>query len=109
MRIKSFRIDNHGTIIIDMPHREENGYGVHEEVYQREYVLMQFTNLKDINGKEIYEKDILRNPDLNGWFSGPEKFLVEFGNGYYKYFEGFKESEVIGNIYENPDLLINQG
>ena len=78
-------------------------------------VLMQSTGLRDKNGKEIFEKDIL---DYNGrkvivkWHGSYACFIYEFVDelknrktewkplylSYYKF-------EVIGNIYENPELL----
>ncbi len=91
--------------------------------------LIQFTGLKDKNGKEIYEGDIL---DVDGReeYRGNKKyrgtFVVESelsGWGYefhWRNISGYECSthimgfpaegqsqniEVIGNIYENPDLL----
>jgi len=70
---------------------------------------MQFTGLRDRNGKEIYEGDILRDT-VN---RPPRKRVVEFlGSGFWCADEKFKHfmpgeqhREVIGNIYENPELL----
>lgn len=93
----------------------ENGgvsYFIGENDLQPQYksiVLMQFTGLKDKNGKEIYEGDI-----VNYLYSGDEKLMVEWYDYEWllatkekKIISDFdwKECEVIGNIYENPELL----
>ena len=67
--------------------------------------LMQFTGLHDKNGKEIYEGDILRFENL------PDLDIVEATDGGWNPFidsmetDGAWHYEVIGNIYENPELL----
>lgn len=84
-------------------------------------ILMQSTGLKDKNGKEIFEGDILTDGDvisdikyhqtLGFYMIGKYGFSVPFGQGVdVEYFEEFavhvsKTFEVIGNIYENPELL----
>lgn len=72
--------------------------------------LMQSTGLKDINGTEIYEGDIVENEYdeiyVVKWFDAGFH-LEEKYNGGFDYFElHFGDNkEVIGNIYENPELL----
>lgn len=73
--------------------------------------LMQYTGLKDKNGNEIYEGDICKHHghDVIGkWIydDGFTSFVMMEGENHYFYF-GIDEDrlEVIGNIYENPELL----
>lgn len=72
--------------------------------------IMQYTGLKDKNGKEIYEGDILT---YNGITSNGNKIIREvnynaenarFQSGMYLLTQSIELSEIIGNIYENPDL-----
>ena len=77
---------------------------------QNKYPLMQFTGLKDKNGKEIYEGDIvthLHSADTCVVVFQKETamFLAE-EIGDEKLGFGIEDvTEVIGNIYENADLL----
>lgn len=73
--------------------------------------LMQFTGLKDKNGKEIYEGDIVKIPDD---YSGDTRIkehnaIVEwdYDGWYVKELgdNGWRYVEIIGNIYENRELL----
>lgn len=70
------------------------------------YALMQFTGLKDKNGKEIYEGDILLIDDIERHIVGWENSVLSFYQACAGYdTEGWNSAEVIGNIYENPELL----
>ena len=69
------------------------------------YEVMQYTGLKDKNGKEIYEGDIL-NFDDEYWVVSFEdgKYIGTFDNVIYDICE-ISHYEVVGNIYENSYLL----
>lgn len=73
--------------------------------------LMQYTGLKDKNGKEIYEGDIVQTHTKefakvvfqNGcfmWDNAPLCYDEE-----WEFAKTEKWAEIIGNIYENPELL----
>jgi len=83
-----------------------------------EFSLMQFTGLKDKNGKEIYEGDVVKNPTrpkdyrltevkwdehLLGWDLDIDDYRYEYQSPQ-EMINGDK-IEVIGNIYENLKLL----
>lgn len=75
-------------------------------------ILMQYTGLKDKNGKEIYEGDIIRwNPDERKVPIGRNQEVFWDDTGWAPFrgdmVDGWKSNryEIIGNIYENPELL----
>lgn len=89
--------------------------------YPLDVILMQYTGLKDKNGKKIYEGDIVYAP-ANKSYSAIKQgeyrcHYSEYGDGHVGFYsegeDGFAEGlypdgkiyEVIGNIYENPELL----
>ena len=72
----------------------------------------QFTGLLDKNGKEIYEGDLIINYSRNGKEQHPIKVSEKLGAwiGFYKGLEyliaqELFEIEIIGNIYETPELI----
>ena len=89
------------------------------------YNLMQYTGLKDKNGNEIYEGDIVLYQDWEQCYEGGgndsfiNKGIVEYNESNCCFnvteratidiedvlYEGNEDLEVIGNIYDNPELL----
>lgn len=77
-----------------------------EELKER-IILMQYTGLKDKNGKEIYEGDIVENEfgkKLVEWRDGGFVYLERFMTIFLQH-EEVSKLEVIGNIYENKELI----
>lgn len=109
-----------GNIIItDNREYTENQYNVDTYFYEvHPHTIGQFTELYDKNGKRIFEHDIVK---ISG--STPIISLVKYKNGAFeivwsrkqnKFIDGILtlhdwikkyEFEVIGNIFDNPDLL----
>ena len=108
-----------GVMMIDWENYREGEY-----FYDNAQILMQFTGRKDIKGKDIYEGDIVNIYSGFGYFKNEEgvnvTYIVNFkACEYLLYRPDIKltwgrlsrleemnyNCEIIGNIYENPELL----
>ncbi len=98
------------------------GDGCGDVLISREVELMQYTGLKDKNGVEIYEGDVVRyksfqrfrddeyeKTEVVTYYVGsrvgfePMLWDTNVEDGFYN--DEREDFEVIGNIHENPDLL----
>ena len=92
----------------------------YEDVYRfedEEVKLMQYTGIKDKNGKEIYEGDIvlIKLDETSTWYKTVVGFkkgafiadLIDKEDYVYIFHHGFTgdDFEIIGNVYENKNLL----
>ena len=116
---------------LDFNNEWKYGYYTYDSIQNKHFIntqevkgdtVSQYTSLHDKNGKEIYEGDVvlewrtefneqkLKHEPVR---PGSEKWVVKYNNGgYYPFAVAFWECtedaehcEVIGNIWENPELL----
>jgi len=116
------QIDGYGNFSV---FDDESGEWQEDGKYSADLTLMQYTGLKDKKGVEIFEGDILQYESHGTWENHEVIFVVEYENlnedqyiGAYflKDANGYKRlicnihrpyeyAEIIGNIYENLELL----
>ncbi|GAG55499.1 unnamed protein product [marine sediment metagenome] len=95
--------------------RDFHGFSeVLQDVEDGDIILMQYTGLKDKDEKEIYEGDVVKCRDFTGIVTFDEGcFRLDLGayemdlalSIYCTYHKNAHEPKIIGNVYENPELL----
>ena len=94
------------------------GDGITYMVSAEDLVLMQSTGLKDKNGKEIFEGDILDYKGIKAlvrWHGSYASFIYRFVDELQKrntewkpLYLAYMKCEIIGDIYENRELLMGK-
>lgn len=110
-KVKRIRFDDDGNVSTVLFKGKD--FGSNTKIDEIE--LMQSTGLKDKNGKEIFEKDIV---DFKGrkaivkWHGSYASFIYEFVDElqnrtteWQSLYLSYYHFEIIGNVYENPELL----
>jgi uncharacterized phage protein (TIGR01671 family) len=118
MREIKFRLWDIGTEKMLYPREDYLYIDENGNIAQNYAIFMQYTGLNDRDGTEIYEGDLFRYKALDeteGLYV--IKFVPLWGGQFMAHklpaktdvldndFERYWESNIVGNIYENPELL----
>ncbi|KAL3950673.1 YopX family protein [Lentilactobacillus hilgardii] len=104
----------------EMLHRRASSILSFAEMNSDAYIVEQFTGLKDVNGKEIYEGDIIKFFGANKKIKAKNEFGIivykadRYGAGFNSIIQNkehgygginIAQDIVVGNVHENPELL----
>ena len=126
IKFREWDADNHCMVydwykvVSQKPYSENRFLGIQKQTLATE--VMQYTGLKDKNGKEIYEGDIITTEIK--YLDHLKQYIIGFRNGTFCFLENDEEVQVwddginkwhsleniysirvVGNIYENPEIL----
>ena len=97
-----FRLTGKGIEVDDLTFVDTAFNEKHEDI---DCEVMQYTGLKDKHGKEIYEGDIV---SYILWLDGEKRKTIVANVDKFRFAvneDMYGDIEVIGNIYENPELV----
>lgn len=104
-------MDGNGSMLFEFLQGSDGTYAGAEN----KVIPQQYTGLEDKNGEEIYEGDFIKNSDglimvvkWNNKYAAFRCAVSESSDGWMPLIDDLvKDFEVIGNIFENPELLKN--
>jgi uncharacterized phage protein (TIGR01671 family) len=102
--------DGVGQFILFISDKEDNIVKQQNPYPVDRFEIMQYTELKDKNGKEIYEGDILNKNQKLEVIYHKGSYCIWYVDYWFALNEHLteRETEVIGNKYENPELMEKQ-
>lgn len=112
--ILSIDYENEETVVQKLFY--EDGLAVERDICNyrfKDTVFMQSTDIKDKNGKEIFEFDVVSLPkfgDLKPWVGVVKrmegKWVIDTGYVSITLWSEIEETEILGNMFENPNLVV---
>jgi uncharacterized phage protein (TIGR01671 family) len=116
IKFRAWHANTHRLLYFNIQNDYKNGVVELNHILltdRNDWIPMQYTGLKDKTGKEIYEGDLVKWTDELG--ENPNIFKVAYETAQWVivpisdpvlgWYIGEKELEIIGNVYENPELV----